>query len=275
VSTDSQREAEGRSPRDAPRLRTPRHHRVVREGGPRRRLAITVAGIMLIVVAILGVITAAGILSGAGSIAPGPLPSAPVEVSGTVSDFNGSALANANVRVVGGNNSSLTNADGWYFLGQLSPGIYTIEASKSGFQSERRTVEIKPGFPRIVDFALAPGSGEVEGGSDVVPVFNDPTTGTVLFGVTILLCALAALVGGVCALRHRRYLVAVVGAAAGALTVGFFVGTLLSITALAILGSLKSGFLEASSHRLPWEGKAASKEDEKSTPSPPSKEGGR
>jgi hypothetical protein len=225
---------------------------------------------MLLAASALGFLTAAGILASYNTTQPGPLPGAPVELSGTVTDPNGTALVNASVHVVGGTNSSLTNADGWYFLGQLAPGVYTLEASKQGYQTERRTIELKPGFPRIVDFALPPGSGDFEGASDRVPTYENPAAGIVALGVTVFICSCLAVVGGVSALRHRHYVLAVMGAAAGVLTLGFFVGTLLSAAALAILGSLKTGFLEAQSHRVPWERNPVARDGEKNkAKSPP------
>jgi len=254
---------------ESPRLKRPRHHRVVRPGAGRRRTAISLAGVMLLIAAALGFVTAAGVLASYGTNQPEQLPGAPVEVSGTVTDVNGTALVNASVHVVSGTNSSLTNADGWYFLGQMRPGVYTLEASKQGYQTERRTIELKPGFPRIVDFALPSGSGTSEGASDRVHIYGNPNAGVIALGLTVFFCSSLAVVGGISALRHRHYVLAVVGAAAGVLTLGFFVGTILSAVALAILGSLKTGFLEAQSHRIPWERSAEKEEpDEEPTESP-------
>src|SRR5258705_12198163 len=53
--------------RRSPRLREPKHHRVVRPGAQFRRRAITAAGLMLLIVAALGVYTAAGVLSQVGA----------------------------------------------------------------------------------------------------------------------------------------------------------------------------------------------------------------
>jgi hypothetical protein len=218
-------------------------------------LAITAAGVMLLVAAGLGFVTAAGIFAQSGNTRPPVLPSEPVEVAGTVTDTAGTPLPDAAVRVADGGNETRTNADGWYFLGSIDPGTYRIEASKPGYQTLQRTVVLSPAFPREVDFALAAGNGTAEGPSDRVPTYSDPTAGVLVLALAVALCSAMAMVGGVSALLHRHYLLAVAGAAAGVLTVGFFVGSTLAIMALAILGSLKTGFLEAERHRIPWDGR--------------------
>lgn len=241
----------------SPRLRQPKHHRVVRPTAKVRRRAISAAGAMLLAAALLGVLTAVGVLSQAGATRPPVLPENPVEIQGTVTDLTGTTLVNATVRVLNGQNENRTNNEGWYFLEPVKPGTYTLEASKAGYQTVRKTVEVSPGIPKFVGFALAEGSGTLEVPPERVPHFVDPTVGALALGVAVLACSALAAVGGFSALAHRRYLFAVAGAAAGSLTVGpFFAGTILSVAALAILGSLKTGFLEAESHEIPWAAKS-------------------
>lgn len=250
-----QAEAEARRAERSPRLKQPKHHRIVRPSARFRRRAIRLAGMMLLAAAVLGVYTAAGILAQAGTVRPPVLPENPVEVQGRVTQPDGTELVNATVRVVNGTNSSATNSDGWYYLGELRPGTYTLEASKPGFTTVRKTVEVSPGIPRLVDFSLAPGNATIDVPAERIPTFVDPTVGAFSLGFAVLLCSIMTFVGALSALTQRHYLVAVAGAAAGVLTIGFFVGTVLSIAALAVLASLKTGFLEEESHRIPWEGK--------------------
>src|SRR5882672_12779489 len=133
-----------RRSKPSPRLKKPRHHRVVREGAKRRRRAIQAAGVMLLVASALGFATAVGIVAQANATHPSALPGHAVEVAGTVTDMTGTGLVDAVVRVVEGSNESVTNADGWYFLGSLPPGTYKLEASKAGYQTVQRTVVLRP-----------------------------------------------------------------------------------------------------------------------------------
>ncbi len=241
---------------ESPRLRTPRHHLIVRPSARTRRRAITAAGVMLLVAAALGVVTAVGVFQQAGASHSTDLPQNPVGLQGTVTEHDGTSVEGADVRVVGGQNENTTNSFGWYYLAPVKPGAYEIEASKPGYQTVRKTVEVRPLILKIVSFELNPGNETVVVPPERPASFIDPAVGAVLFGLAVLLCSVAAFLGGYSAIAHRRYLVAVVGAVAGVITWGFVVGSLLSFVALAILGSLKTGFLEAESHEVPWAGRS-------------------
>jgi hypothetical protein len=257
-------------PRDDPaRLKTPRHHLSIRPGVPRRRLAITLAGLMLLAASLLGFYTSLGLFNQAANTQPPAKPTQPVEVSGVVTDDRGNILVGAQVRVQGGSNQTTTNADGWYYLGQIPPGVYTLEASFPDHQTVTRKLDLGPGFPRTVDFALPPGSGTVEGTGDRISTFSNPAAGALALAVAVAVASAMAAAGGISAIRHRHYLLAVTGAAAGVLTLGFFLGTGLSIVALAILTSLRHGFREAEYHHLPWEEPPEEPAPEPPRPPPP------
>lgn len=250
--TKTPQAADGSPPRESPRLQTPRHHLVVRPSAATRRRAITTAGAFLLIASALGFVTAFGVFQQAGSSPSGDLPQNPVGLQGTVTEFDGTAVEGATVRVVGGQNENTTNSFGWYYLAPVKPGTYEVEASKPGYQTVRKTIEVRPLITRFVGFELNPGNETLVVPPERVASFIDPAVGTVLFGVAIFMCSIGALLGGLSAIAHRRYLVAVVGAVGGVITWGFVVGSLLSLVALAILGSLKTGFLEAESHEVPW-----------------------
>ncbi len=237
---------------DSPRLRTPRHHLIVRPSAATRRRAITAAGAFLLIASALGVITAVSVFQQAGASHSTDLPQNPVGLQGTVTENDGTVVEGATVRVVGGQNENTTNSFGWYYLAPVTPGTYVIEASKPGYQTVRKTVEMRPLIPRIVGFEINPGNETIVVAPERAASFIDPAVGVLLFGIAVLFCSVAALLGGLSAIAHRRYLVAVVGAVAGVITWGFVVGSVLSLVALAILGSLKTGFLEAESHEVPW-----------------------
>lgn len=242
--------------RGSPRLRTPRHHLIVRPSARTRRRAITLAGAFLLIASALGFITAAGVFLQAGSSHTSDLPQNPVGLQGTVTEHDGTAVEGAHVRVVGAQNENASNSFGWYYLAPVKPGTYEIEASKPGYQTVRKTVEVRPLITRFVGFELNPGNSTIVLPPERVASFLDPAVGAVFFGAAVFLSSIAALLGGLAAVAHRRYLVAVVGAVAGVITWGFVVGSVLSLVALAILGSLKTGFLEAESHEVPWAGRS-------------------
>ena len=254
-------EAQGSGAPDAmasPRLREPRHHRVVRVGAGTRRRAITAAGVMLLIASALGAYTAVGVFGQLGSNPPPAIPQTPMPLSGPITDAeSNNPLPGVTVMVVGTANQNSTNAEGWYFLEKVPPGQYTIEASKAGYTTLRKTILVSAGIPAVVPFAMPEGNGTHEYPPETTGHFQDPRGPQLALALSILLSSVFAAVGGWSAITHRHYLTAVAGAAGGTATVGLVaglpMGTLLAAAALAVLASLKTGFLEAQSHRLPWE----------------------
>jgi hypothetical protein len=241
----------------SPRLRKPRHHRVVREGAAQRRRAISAAGAMLLVASALGAYTAVGVLGQLGANPPASIPETPMPIQGPITDAaDNNPLAGVTVAIAGTSNENASTADGWYFLAAVAPGVYTVEASKAGYQTVRKTIVVSPGVPRVEGFSMNEGNGVVEFPPEQTGHYTDPRGPQLALGIAILLSSILSAVGGWSAITHRHYLTAVAGAAGGTATVGLVagvpLGSLLAVAALAVLGSLKTGFLEAQSHRIPW-----------------------
>ena len=242
----------------SPRLREPRHHRIVRPGAGTRRKAITMAGIFLVIASALGAYTAVGVFGQLGANPPAAIPNSPMPIQGPITDFdNNNPLSGVTVHIVGSSNENVSNADGWYYLAAVAPGSYSLEASKPGYKTVKKTINVSPGIPRVEPFAMTPGDGTVEYEPEPVPRYQDPRGPELALGIAILLASILSAIGGWSAVTHRHYLLAVAGAAGGTATIGLIagipLGSALSVAALAILASLKTGFLEAKSHRIPWE----------------------
>ncbi len=245
----------------SPRLREPSHHRVVRPDAATRRKAITVAGFLLLAASGLGAYTAVGVMGQIGANPPAAIPDTPMPIQGSITDLSSHRLLEGvAVRILDRDNENVSNGDGWYYLAAVPPGTYTLEASKAGYTTLRKTINVSPGIPRVVDFAMPPGNDTFTLEPEPLPHFTDPTVGVFALGVAILVSSALAAAGGWSAVTHRHYLLAVAGAAGGTATVGLVfglpLGSLLAAAALAILGSLKTGFLEAQSHRIPWESRS-------------------
>lgn len=237
----------------SPRLRPPSHHGSVRVGIASRRAWITFAGLLLLLSAAVGFYTSAQLFVQASEPGPGEGPAVNAEVAGVVTESDGDVIAGATITIVEMGNLTTTNADGWYSFGEVPPGSYTFEASAPGYQTVAKPLVIEPALPRIVGFALERGSGRVELPAEEPPNFQNPAAGALALAVAVLFASGMAAAGGLSAIRHRHYLVAVTGAAAGVLTLGYFIGSIAAIVALAILASLRHGFREAEYHHLPWE----------------------
>src|SRR5262249_6940025 len=86
-----------------------------------------------------------------------------VELSGTVRDPSGLAVAEADVRLTNDGTqsgfSTVTGPDGMYHFVALSPGTYTISVMRAGFSSLRRSgVVLRVGDVVNLDLALEIGN---------------------------------------------------------------------------------------------------------------------
>ncbi|MBI2950731.1 carboxypeptidase regulatory-like domain-containing protein, partial [bacterium] len=55
------------------------------------------------------------------------------KLTGRVTDLKGEALPGVNVAISGTNRGAVTGADGSYFILNVDPGIYQVEASMVGY----------------------------------------------------------------------------------------------------------------------------------------------
>lgn len=77
------------------------------------------------------------------------------DISGTVKDDNGHAIANVLVSISPGGKSVHTNTQGKYFFEALSPVTYTVTASATGYITEKKeAVQVVIGETASCDFVL-------------------------------------------------------------------------------------------------------------------------
>ena len=127
-----------------------------------------------------------GIVLAAVSLVPGSLAQQRAQVSGTVSDATGGALAGADVSIVNEANGirrlTHTNQEGSYAAASLRPGLYKITARRDGFATVARLgVDLDANRAARVDFTLPLGSMQevvtIEGAAPLVNAL-DGTVGT-------------------------------------------------------------------------------------------------
>ena len=99
------------------------------------------------------------------------------DISGTVSDPTGAAVANAVVTAVnqgtGEKATATTNDTGFYRMVNLSPGQYKVTVTSSGFKSMERQTTVSIALVRQSDFALVVGSrGETVEVQGVAPLME-------------------------------------------------------------------------------------------------------
>ena len=100
------------------------------------------------------------------------------QITGLVTDSSGAVVPNVQIRLTDAATQSrrntLTNGSGFYTVTPLSPGEYTIETQKDGFQSiVRRNVSLSVAQTVRVDFVLqVGGSSQVVTVSSTVPLVD-------------------------------------------------------------------------------------------------------
>jgi Carboxypeptidase regulatory-like domain len=110
------------------------------------------------------------------------------EISGVVSDSNGSVVAGVRVTLTNSATNAVrelqTNESGLYAIPALPPGIYTLKVEKTGFRAvERRNIEVLVGSANRIDVTLEVGemanTVEITGGAPVLQSEN-ASIGTVI-----------------------------------------------------------------------------------------------
>lgn len=97
-----------------------------------------------------------------------------------ISAKTGEAIPQVLISTTGSSASVTTNIDGTYIIDKISPGTYTIKASKTGYYSEEISVKVDTGKVVIGDFVLQ----ELKYGS-INGKIIDVVTNSGIFGVTI------------------------------------------------------------------------------------------
>jgi outer membrane receptor protein involved in Fe transport len=98
-------------------------------------------------------------------------------LTGVVRDPSNAVVPGASVKVInlatGVEQTSTTSTDGAYFVVNLLPGQYAIEASAAGFQSSAQTVQLEVGQRARLDVSLAVGGvGETVRVEGITPLLD-------------------------------------------------------------------------------------------------------
>ena len=98
-------------------------------------------------------------------------------IQGTVKDTNNQPIQGATVSVEGTSLQATTNSQGYYQITDVPAGNKTVTASKSGYNSQSKTVTVVAGQTTTVDFSLTPvpTTGTIQG--TVKDTNNQPIQG--------------------------------------------------------------------------------------------------
>jgi hypothetical protein len=210
---------------------------------------LQIAGLLLIIVFIWGVISAVTIAM--FEIDPPALTEfvddGKGDISGYVRDEDGIHLANVTVNIHGTAFFTNTNSEGFYTIENVKEGNYEVEATLFGYGTVTKRVTIDSTKPLMVDFILEEGGLDKtineRRGSNLSDLRNLNQT-TAFF---IVIYGSFAFLGGILAFLQRYYWIAMFGALcgviSGALSIGFIIAPILSIIALIFILSNQEEFI--------------------------------
>ena len=202
-----------------------------------------VAGVLLIVIFLLGTIMAGALLFSLDTLTDTGMTST---YSGTVVDEDGSKLAGVNVTIEGTTLATTTDGSGDFKFANITGGEHTLVFTSPGYKTLRAEVFVLPwDIPLPTqDFTLEPGTGTTSQRGLMLVVLDLAPA----LAVGILALSVVALIGGILALLRKYFVFAVVGAVCGIIA-GFFsiVGIPLGIIALVLLLISKEEFIPGGS----------------------------
>ncbi len=198
----------------------------------------TVAGIFLIIVFLLGIIMGTSLLLSEKEALQG---------SGF---FEGAVVNTSHNPVVGatiylmdnGQKIKVAETDGeGYFSLNLSSGKHRILIEKDGYISKNISIGVFPIKSIFRErFVMKEGEGEEKERSitafviDILP----------MMALAIIILSIPPLIGGIFCFMKKYRIIAIVGAIFGIFSVGFFIGTILSIVALILILTSGEDFLK-------------------------------
>ncbi len=212
-----------------------------------------IAGALLIITAILGLIFGSMIIVGGevvGDFGEGMSFWGMAEngdVSGRVTYKNGTPVVNATVSIVDEPISTQTDDYGNYLLYNVPTGNQKIKVEKEGYNTIIYKLFVSPSdaewkdkngkheweSDNEKDFKLTPGDQEIEMGE--YPPWELFQTIMTICGILALVFSVFVLLGGYFALQRKNFMFALIGAILGIFTFGFIIGSLFALIALFIL----------------------------------------
>jgi hypothetical protein len=215
----------------------------------------TVAGVLLIIAAILGLI--AGVAAvGIGGVGFGMFyEDSEGDIFGTVTYQNGTGIENVTVSIVGEDLSTQTDKDGYYAIYNVPSGNHKIRVEKDGYNTiiyktfisdsdfnledpengdDHHDVESED---NEIDFILTAGDEELERGTSTPWGLIEGFL--VICGALIIIFSIFAMIGAVHALRRRSWKLALLGSILGLFTI---FGTLFALIAILIIALSRDEF---------------------------------
>lgn len=203
-----------------------------------------IAGLLLIIVAILGIITCLMAIFLSSIVIGGtPFQSETGSVEGkvTFSDTFEPATG-VNVTIQPMNETIKTDLNGEFKFRSVKTGTYTIAVNESGYKNITQKISFfDPNGETYLEYELEKGSGEIE----KEPYESSLAWASNIFktcGIIIFVFSVIAIFGAVNAIKRTNYWLSIIGATLGIFTFGIFIGSIMSFVALLLLLLSKKSF---------------------------------
>ncbi len=133
-----------------------------------------------------------------------------------------------------------TDAKGYFSLTNISAGKHVIRLEKEGYKTVVAEIFVMPAnLPALKDkFIMKKGEGEVKEKTAFAIIIKFFPYLAILF----VMVSIPALIGGIFCFLKKYFVIAIVGAIFGIISIGFFIGSILSIVALVLILLSKDEF---------------------------------
>jgi hypothetical protein len=224
----------------------------------------TVAGVLLIITAILGLIAGVAAVGLGGMGFEMFYEDSEGDVFGTVKFQNGTGIENVTVSIVGEDLSTQTDSDGYYAIYNVPAGNHKIKVEKEGYNTiiyetfvsssdfnmedpgesdDSHDVEKRD---NEIDFVLTAGDEELERGSNTPWGLIEGFL--VVCGALIVIFSIFAIIGAIHAFKRKSWKIAILGSILGLFTI---VGSLFAFIALLIIALSRDEFNGGSRNQQP------------------------
>jgi len=185
------------------------------------------AGVLLLTVFLLGIVMGGIVLTHENVLSHGS-----GDYAGKIIDNNGHALKGVIVTIEKENISVTSDDNGEFFFENVSAGKHTIDLKKEGYVNIRAGIFVLPiKSPIKPKFVMKKGEGtENEKGLILRAIDALPVIST-----TIIIISFLPLIGAIFCFMKKYFFIAIISSIAGIFSIGFFIGSILSIIALVIL----------------------------------------
>jgi len=195
-----------------------------------------IAGVLLIIVFLLGILMGASLLFSENEALRGL-----GSYRGIVVGEDKQPLEGVSIYLIEDSKRKVaeTNKDGYFSIENLSAGKHRILVEKEGYISKNVTIGVFP-FKSIFreKITLMKGSGIKNEKAlsawffDILPIFS----------AAIILLSIPPLIGAIFCFLKKYAVVAIIGAVFGIFSIGFIIGSILSIVALILILLSKEDF---------------------------------